>query len=85
MYWTNIPDIKLSDILHERRSNEVSVAESVFISPEVHRFRNGEELDIDWKKVDVYALGIIFLQVLCLDDLKNSQIDQEKINWLISN
>ena len=50
----------------------MSRAESVFISPEVQKFISGEELEIDWKKVDVYALGIIFLQALCLDDLKNS-------------
>eukprot|EP01015_Nassula_variabilis_P005795 TRINITY_DN1433_c0_g1_i5.p1 TRINITY_DN1433_c0_g1~~TRINITY_DN1433_c0_g1_i5.p1 ORF type:complete len:226 (-),score=34.45 TRINITY_DN1433_c0_g1_i5:46-723(-) len=81
--WTNLPEIKLSDIIHERRRQTISKAESVYIAPEVYIFFANDQFPIDWGKVDVYALGVILLQALCLDDMKNTKLDQQLVDDIL--
>ena len=59
--WDNLPEVRISDILHEKLNSEISKAESIYVPPEVIRYLSGEEVTLSWEKTDIYSLGIVLL------------------------
>lgn len=62
LIWETFPDVKISDIIHQKFNNEIKKSEKIYVPPEAIKYLAGDDtILIDSTKADIYALGIVFL------------------------
>eukprot|EP01016_Furgasonia_blochmanni_P002752 TRINITY_DN11077_c0_g1_i1.p1 TRINITY_DN11077_c0_g1~~TRINITY_DN11077_c0_g1_i1.p1 ORF type:complete len:419 (-),score=85.03 TRINITY_DN11077_c0_g1_i1:323-1579(-) len=86
------PTLKLCGLYHDvpRAHNKQDIA---YVAPELRGggshddedgVKPGVKGEVDYRQADIYALGVVFLACLTLQDLRGQPLDQERIDHLVS-